>query len=143
MCASQANSEVAAPTVLLVDDSDALRGILCEFLIDYGFNVLEAANGAAAIELFERYPTPVDLLVTDIQMPGITGLELADYLTEREPRMPVLYISINTASGVDAFSAPNRSFLPKPFDPDTFLQRVRELIESQGLQVEKRITNVS
>jgi CheY-like chemotaxis protein len=143
MCASYVGTEVAARTVLLVDDSDALRCILREFLSGYGFNVLDAGSGPEAIELFDRYRAPVDLLVTDIQMPGMTGLELAEYVTEREPRTAVLYISMGPVSIVDYVLTQNSSFLLKPFEPDTFLQRVRELTESASPRTEKHFSNIT
>jgi CheY-like chemotaxis protein len=79
-------------TVLLVDDEELVRMSTADMLADLGFAVLEVSSPQAALEIIEG-DTPIDMLITDHIMPGMTGVELADVLRERRPDVPVLIIS--------------------------------------------------
>ena len=80
-------------TVLLVEDQDEVRHLATKVLEAKGYRVLEAADGAAALALVQRHPGPIDLLLTDVVMPGMNGRELAEYLKKRLPVVKVLYTS--------------------------------------------------
>ena len=108
--------------VLLVDDEDAIRWVARRFLEADGWAVLEAADGLDALHLIERLTGRLDLVVTDLNMPRVTGRELAEVLSVFRPGLPVL--------GVTGFlSAVNHDrrlpILPKPFTAGSLLQAVR------------------
>jgi CheY-like chemotaxis protein len=80
-------------TVLLVEDERALRKLTCKMLLDMGFIVLEAEDAFQAIEIAKRTEFPIDLLLTDVIMPGMSGWALAEMLSSERPELRVLYIS--------------------------------------------------
>ena len=80
-------------TVLLAEDQSSIRSVLREFLESKGYQVLEAQNGSEALELAEHYPGSIDVLVTDVIMPQIRGLELAKRVTELHPDICVIFMS--------------------------------------------------
>jgi PAS domain S-box-containing protein len=133
--ASVATHAVAAPvrgseTILVVEDHDDVRLMIIAALESCGFHVLHAANGRAALALAAGYEGTIDLLVTDVIMPGITGKELADQLTPLRPEMKVLFVSgysgevIAHRGVLDAGVA----YLPKPFTPAILAAKVREVL---------------
>ncbi len=120
----------APRTVLVVEDQDEVRGLIVAVLRSEGFNVLEAAGGDAALSVSLRYSDAIDLLITDLIMPGMNGKEVADQLMPIRPGMKVLYISgysgdVLTRRGV---LEPDVPFLAKPFTPLTLSAKVRELL---------------
>jgi PAS domain S-box-containing protein len=118
-------------TVLLVEDEELVRMMLIEVLKAGGYTVLEASHGADAMSLAERYRQPINLLVTDVTMPGFSGLELSQRLREQRPLMNVLFISGYTAQDASQWSKLNQplQFLQKPFHPDTFMAKVRRILD--------------
>jgi CheY-like chemotaxis protein len=95
-------------------------------LVQRGYTVLDASSGADAIRLLADHPNPVDILVTDVLMPGMTGRELYEHLARRHPGLRVLYVS---GYADDAFGGEpgwGHAFLSKPFSLDTFAERVRD-----------------
>lgn len=116
-------------TILLVEDEDAVRQFIRVVLQRQGYTVMEARNGAEAIEISTRHSGPLDLMVTDIVMPEMGGLELARRLATSRPEMPVLYLSgypNDSQSGVLSDGA----FLRKPFSFDELAGKVRDLLKS-------------
>lgn len=114
-------------TVLLVDDNPDVRAILSEVLRIGGFAILEAADGTAALRIAETTLRPIEILVTDINMPGIDGLELARRVQALRPATGVVYMSGSPADVVAAWGlATGTVFLPKPFGPDVLLEGVRD-----------------
>jgi two-component system, cell cycle sensor histidine kinase and response regulator CckA len=83
-------------TVLLVDDSDILREMLRDFLVSPGIKVVEASNAAEAIRTVLSYPGTIDLLLTDLQMPGMSGWDLATKIAGLKPGIRILYMSAGT-----------------------------------------------
>ncbi|MES2179400.1 MAG: PAS domain-containing protein [Gemmatimonadota bacterium] len=115
-------------TVLLVEDEDAVRRVARRALELHGYRVIEAADGQTAIELASH--AHVDILVTDVMMPGILGPRLADELRARRPQLPVLFMSGHTDEIVrDGLLDPATPFLGKPFTPSQLAHKVREAIE--------------
>jgi hypothetical protein len=98
-------------------------------LTEVGLTVLEAENGLQAIEMAERTESPIDLLLTDIVMPGMSGWALAETLSSLRPEMRVLYMS-GYPDGVIArhgIAGPGITILQKPFTSDELLRRVEEV----------------
>jgi DNA-binding response OmpR family regulator len=116
-------------TVLLVEDDSDVRTLLSEVLSFGGFAVLEAADGTEALRIAETTRRTIETLVTDINMPGIDGLELARRVQVLRPAISVLYMSGAPPDVVAEWGlAPGTAFLPKPFDADVFLDRVRDVM---------------
>jgi len=121
-------------TVLLVEDEELVRLMLVEVLKAADYRVLDARHGADALELAERHQGPIDLLVTDMTMPGFSGSELARRLAVPRPNMRVLFISGYTdgeAAQMGKLSQPAQ-FLQKPFHPDAFLTKTRQILDQKG-----------
>ncbi|OFV99811.1 MAG: hypothetical protein A3F68_05025, partial [Acidobacteria bacterium RIFCSPLOWO2_12_FULL_54_10] len=119
-------------TVLVVEDEGMLRELACEFLQSGGYTVLDAANGAEAMEVSKRHQGPIHLLMTDAVMPGMSGRELAQLLQGHRPDIKVLYVSGYTDDIVlrNGLLEPNRAFLQKPFMRDALAKKVREVLDA-------------
>jgi len=117
-------------TVLVVDDEPEVLELAVEILKRVGYSVLEAADGAAALELARRHEGKIHLLVTDMVMPGISGRDLAERLRALRNALPVLYISgyVQDAAVRAALGSEHSAFVAKPFTPELFTDRVRELL---------------
>src|SRR3954453_5480029 len=117
--------------VLVVDDEQGLRDLVCRSLRAEGFTTLEAAHGAEALQVIEAAPEPVDLVVTDVVMPGMGGRELGRRLSQRWPDLPILYISAYEVNDIFRRGSPRHSapFLQKPFPMEGLITVVRGLIE--------------
>jgi PAS domain S-box-containing protein len=116
-------------TVLLVEDERTLRKLTRKMLKEVGLTVLEAENGLQAIEMAERTESPIDLLLTDIVMPGMSGWALAETLSSLRPEMRVLYMS-GYPDGVIArhgIARPGITILQKPFTSEELTRRVEEV----------------
>ncbi len=118
-------------TVLLVEDDDAVRTFLRETLLRDGYRVLEAANGATALDLCANYSGPIALLVTDIVMPEMGGVELARRLLLTRPQVRVLYISGYTDEDVGPLHLDSTAFdmLDKPFTTNELVGKLRLLLD--------------
>jgi CheY-like chemotaxis protein len=118
-------------TVLVVEDEGALGEILTECLTSNGYQVLQAQHGLAAMEVAERHPGPIHLLLTDVVMPGMGGPEVARQLTARRPDMKVLYMSGYTddAVVVHGVRTVDMPFLEKPFTAEGLARKVREVLD--------------
>jgi two-component system, cell cycle sensor histidine kinase and response regulator CckA len=116
--------------VLVVDDEASVRDLLCRALRTGGYRTLEAGHGAQALELIESGPDPVDLVITDVVMPGMDGRELGRRLAQSSPNLPVLYISAYEMNDIFRRGSPSTSapFLQKPFPPETLLEKVAGLL---------------
>ena len=117
-------------TVLVVEDHDDVRQMIIASLEVSGYKVLEAAHGRAAIELAGQHPGTIDLLLTDVIMPGMTGKELAVALSLIRPDMKVLFISGYSGDVIAKRGVldDDVAYLPKPFTPSVLAAKVREVL---------------
>jgi signal transduction histidine kinase len=118
-------------TVLLVEDEDQVRAVMRAILRRYGYNVLEAQNGGEAFILAEAFADRIDLLVTDVVMPRVSGREVVDRLVSMRPGLKVLYVSGHADDGGEPRGEPDSEFalLPKPITPDALARKVREVLD--------------
>lgn len=121
-------------TVLVVENEPAVRTITTRALREAGFVVLEADDGRAALAVLSQSFAPVDLVLADVLMPRLGGLELADALEESRPALPIVLMSGYPAGDADLTSraGKRRRWIRKPFSPDQLLRIVRSLLPSGG-----------
>jgi CheY-like chemotaxis protein len=120
-------------SILLVDDEEQVRGVLTEVLKNAGYLVFDAGNYYEALEVLERVPD-VDLLVTDVSMPGPNGCELALRFLESRPNGRVLFISGYTGAEVCRhydIRLSDKEFIAKPLYPRPFLERVGSILSER------------
>jgi CheY-like chemotaxis protein len=124
----------ANPTVLLVEDADRVRQVVGEMLSMEGFRVLEAWGGREAMEIVHRHGGPIDLLLTDVVMPEMSGRELAERLTPLRPETKVVYMSGYTDPALlpSGVLEPGTVFLEKPFSSDALAFAVRGVLARSG-----------
>jgi DNA-binding response OmpR family regulator len=114
-------------TVLLVEDDAILRGILAQALMDEGLHVLTAEDGEQALAIASSLEDQMALVVTDVLLPEMNGLELAAHLASLKTPPPVLFIS----GVLDGRDAPG-PVLPKPFGPAAFLNQIARMLPQVG-----------
>ena len=119
-------------TILLVEDEPTLRGLTEQYLRNQGYTVLEAADGAAAIQVSNAHPGPIHLLLTDVIMPGMNGRELAQRISSLRPEAKVLYMSGYTenAIGHNGTLDAGITLLQKPFTLPALKTKVREVLDT-------------
>ena len=130
--ASETTLRPGRETVLVAEDEDALREMVVEVLTFQGYTVLQANSGRQALEVWQNAHRPVDLLLTDLVMPGgIMGSELAETLCEQCPNLKVIYTSGYSPgmAGRDTSLLGSRNFLPKPYSIGKLAQFVRECLD--------------
>jgi len=118
-------------TILVVDDSDDYRDLLRTMLRHQGYEVLFASNGERALQLCRMHRGVIHLVVTDVVMPGMSGLGLAAKLLTLRPHIKVLYISAfvqETALQIRSKLRPIDGFLAKPFPPERLITKVQEML---------------
>lgn len=117
-------------TILLVEDEDSVRHLTALFLGILGYRVIEASNGYDALRLFQAAPEKIDLLLTDVVMPGLSGREVAETLQALDSGLKVLFQSgytDDTVVGRGMIHA-GVAFLNKPFTLETLAMKVREAL---------------
>jgi PAS domain S-box-containing protein len=120
-------------TILLVDDEEGVRKLVSAVLRSGGYTVIEAASGSAALSVYEKNSHKIDLVLTDVVMPQMSGFELGRELSGKNPDLQLLYMSgyrdspINNAPGERP-----KAFLNKPFTPDALLAKIREVLDEGG-----------
>jgi signal transduction histidine kinase/CheY-like chemotaxis protein len=119
-------------TILLAEDDDSVRVVVGEVLRDLGYRVLEAREGRAALTLAETHPGPIDLLLSDVVMPGMSGTELHRRLAARRPGLRALMISGYSDDSVSRHgaAAADVEFIQKPFSPWALATRLRGLLDA-------------
>lgn len=118
-------------TVLVVEDEEAVRSLTCRVLGQQGYHVIEARNGLEALALLERDRPPVQLILTDVVMPEMSGPELVRRISGSHPGVPVMYMSGYSESdklqpGIRESDVP---FLQKPFSAESLALRIREALD--------------
>ncbi len=121
--------------VLVVEDDESVRKLVCRILLANGYEVLSAQNSNEALAMCQRTDKPINLLLTDVIMPGLSGKVLADQLMQNYPGIKVLFMSGYTdeATSWQNNMAPNTSFLKKPFGNFELLNCVREILEKEAV----------
>lgn len=119
-------------TVLVVEDDQGIRQLICSILRKNGYKVLLAGNGYEAIEVSQRHQGPIHLMVTDVLMPRMSVRELTEVLAKARPDMKVLYISGYTDDSIVHHMGvlePRTNFIQKPFTVTALSRKIRELLE--------------
>ena len=135
MVQTPATLAVGSETVLVVEDQAEVRGLTTRILEARGYTVLAADNAHAALQLAERYVKRIDLLLTDVVMPGVNGRELALRLASERRDIKVLFVSGYTGEAIrqHGLLELEASFLQKPFTPDVLARRVRDVLDGAAL----------
>ena len=124
-----------AETILLVEDEDTIRRLVRDVLGRSGYTVLDAPEGESALELLRA--NEVDLLLTDVVMPGMSGPELARLATTERPSLRVLFTSGYTNEPEEILAGPGAAFIGKPFSPKSLVAKVREVLDSSAPNPER------
>jgi PAS domain S-box-containing protein len=116
--------------VLVAEDEDSVRSLVCRSLRQYGYHVLEAANGDDAVAVAEAYRGRIDLLLTDVVMPGMSGKDLADAIGGARPDTPVLFMTGHSRGmlGTRGILPDATNVLSKPFRPQELVRRVQDVL---------------
>jgi CheY-like chemotaxis protein len=118
-------------SVLVVDDEFLVRNVLAEILKDAGFHVLQAETASAAITILDEL-AEVDLVFSDVKMPGMDGFELARWVSDNKPDLPVILASGYVGKTNMAHDLRCTEFLRKPFDFDTVIDKIRATISRRS-----------
>jgi CheY-like chemotaxis protein len=123
---------VRSATVLVVEDEVSVRKLVSRVLSGRGYQVLEAANGEEALALSADYGKPIELLLTDLLMPGMSGVELMDKIRQRRPEILVMFMSGYDRELLGSRArAPGVTFLQKPFQPGKLAAVIQAFLESR------------
>jgi two-component system, cell cycle sensor histidine kinase and response regulator CckA len=134
--AGTATSFTGSETILLAEDETSLRTLTRNTLEMCGYKVLEAKDGVEALEVSDRYKGPIDLLLTDMVMPGMGGHALAQELTRRRPEIRLAFMSGYTGQSVGQQGPvdPGSVFLMKPFTRELLTRKIREALDRRVVQ---------
>ena len=114
---------------MLVEDEDAVRTFSTRALTNKGYEVITAENGDAGLEVFQSLDKPIDLLITDVMMPGKDGPTLAKEIRESVPDLKIIFISGYTEERLKDTLGDNIYFLPKPFTLKDLASKVKEVLQ--------------
>jgi CheY-like chemotaxis protein len=122
----------AGETILLVEDELVIRSLVRNVLVTSGYAVIEAEDGERALEIFGARAAEIDMVVTDVVLPGAGGRDIVEKMSAARPGLPTLFMSGYTREVIDSHGAlsPGLAFLQKPFSPDLLLSKVRELLDA-------------
>ena len=118
-------------TILVVEDDKALCAVLGEYLLRNGYTVLKAHTGSEAMQIAKNHPGPIELVITDVIMPGMSGPELADKLAASRPQTKVLFVSGYTENAISHHGVldPGIAFLQKPYNLPDVARKIRDLLQ--------------
>ena len=121
-------------TILLVEDDETVRRLIREVLHKCGYEVLDAADGDAALSICEQYPKGIDLLLTDVVMPRMSGREVASRVAALRPDMKVLFMSGYTDDAIVHHGVLDAEtpFIEKPFALDVLARKVRDVLDGRS-----------
>jgi CheY-like chemotaxis protein len=119
-------------TILLVEDEEAVRTVICRLLEQAGYRILAAASSKEALRLSREHQGPIHLLFTDVVMPGISGRELAERILTQHPGLKILFMSGYTENAIVHHGVLDAglAFINKPFKFDTLIKKVREVLDA-------------
>jgi PAS domain S-box-containing protein len=121
--------EATGETVLVVEDEPVVRAVILEMLQDAGYRTFEAVDGPSGLHVLRQQPR-IDLLVTDVGLPGMNGRQLADQARETRPGLKILFITgyAESAAIAEGFLQPGMEMITKPFDLDNLSRRIRAMV---------------
>jgi two-component system, cell cycle sensor histidine kinase and response regulator CckA len=121
-------------TILLVEDEDIVRALAKEILLEYGYTVLTASNGKEGLKISREFTERIDLILTDVVMPQMSGHELVENIRTARPETRVLYMSGFTDDAVvrHGVSAHELCFIQKPFSPESLAIKIREVLDNDA-----------
>jgi CheY-like chemotaxis protein len=120
-------------TILLVEDDEAVRQVTLAMLEGSGYTIIEASNGAEAFRISEEHEGNIDLLLTDVVMPGMSGRELADQIERDHPGIRVLFMSGYTDNAIHHHGVlePGTAFIEKPFSQASLTRKIRDVLDGR------------
>jgi len=118
--------------VLLAEDEETIRRLVGEVLTRSGYKVFTGSNGDEALKLLQEHADEIDLLVTDVVMPGMSGPDLARAASRLKPSLRILFTSGYTSEPDEAFDDPDVEFIGKPFSPQALVAKVQEVLDGGG-----------
>ena len=125
------NAHVPNETVILLAEDDVtVRNLVAAMLSKSGYNVLTAVNGSEALQVCRQFATSIHLLLTDIDMPGISGIRLAEEVALQRPDIKIVMMSGALDNAVLAGNLPH-AFLAKPFVPPTLRRTIQEVLDGK------------
>jgi len=117
-------------TILVVEDGDAVRNLVCLMLVENGYRVLEARDGHHALRVCEKHPESIQLVLTDQMMPNMKGADLAERLRRARPGLRILLMSGYAQEPVaERLGCGPVAFLPKPFTSVELVAKIRQVLE--------------
>jgi PAS domain S-box-containing protein len=127
--ARMAEHAATGETVLVIEDEPVVRGVVLEMLAEQGYRTLEAVDGPSGLKIL-RSDGRIDLLVTDVGLPGMNGRQVADHARESRPDLKILFITgyAESVAMADGFLQPGMEMITKPFDLDHLARRIRAMI---------------
>jgi CheY-like chemotaxis protein len=130
-CSGEASEVFGKETILVVEDAEAIRGMVCAMLAQQGYRCIEAVDGVDALRLLDETAAPVHLVLTDVIMPKMTGAELGRRLVRLRPELPIVFMSGYCDDPlVRNFERIPPIFISKPFTANTLLEKVRQALDS-------------
>jgi DNA-binding response OmpR family regulator len=119
-------------TILVAEDEDPVRHLIRDVLRTHGYEVLMASDGHEALAIAAQHPGPIDLVMSDVVMPGISGLEVVERLSQLRPRARVMLISGYADDAIAAYGVMNPSItlINKPFQLHELTRRIREVLDA-------------
>jgi len=127
---------------LVVEDGEAVRRLVCEMLVTSGYEAVEARDAREALRIWERNPKAIDLVLTDVLMPHVSGGELAMAISEMRPETRILFMSGYAGEDIlSEFDRVNELFLQKPFTSGMLEEKIRNILDRpwQGLQAFRKV----
>jgi len=128
----KSNSVAGSETILVVEDEEQVRELVCEMLETYGYNIIEAYNGRDALSKYSENRNAIQLILTDMIMPEMGGKKLIENLVNFKPGTKILFMSGYTDSAIDekGILDPGTQFIQKPFSPTDLLQKIRIILDN-------------
>ena len=126
----RADAPTGTEGVLVAEDEETIRRLVGEVLARSGYKVFAASNGDEALRLLEEHVGEIDLLLTDVVMPGMSGPDLARAASIVKPSLRVLFTSGYTSEPDEAFDDPDVEFIGKPFSPQALVAKVRDVLDA-------------